>query len=316
MAKNKTTNNVPDLTSHFYHYKGYKVFPRINQYALYEQVGTSKKSIKRDSNDCIFCGSSFNDFKSNHAHLIPELFGQNKSHNKYECNQCNELSGKWETSLGTFTTPIRIISKIKNKRGKIPKFKSRLDEFETQSIIYFDDNNVLKGHLATREDFIIDKKTKKGNLKFRLGSFNPYDVYKAFLKVAISLMPDNILIHEKWMVEYLFRDKPDNKIFPIIYMMFFDDGTFKESFFELRRYHGNFKFHPKYVLNAYFGKAIIQIILPIEIPNENIFVHLPPITQIQSPRNEYQIEKVDLSNNKNERRDWTFTLNLNNKPEL
>ena len=174
------------------------------------------------------------------------------------------MSGKWETSLGTFTTPLRVVSKIKNKRGKIPKFKSRLDEFKTQSIIYFDDNDVLKGHLATRDDFIIDKETNKGKLKFRLGSFNPYDVYRAFLKVAISLMPDNILTQEKWMVEYLFKDKPDYKIFPIIYMIFIDDGAFKEPFFELRRYQGNFKYHPEYILDAYFGKAIIQIILPID----------------------------------------------------
>lgn len=313
MANTKIPNIVPDLTKHFYNYKGYRVFPRISQYDHYEQIGSSNKSIIRNSDVCIYCGSNFNDYKLNHAHLIPELFGQNKSHNKYECNQCNELSGKWETSLGTFTTPIRIVSKIKNKRGKIPKFKSRLDEYETQSIIYFDDNDVLKGHLATRDDFILDKETNKGKLKFRLGSFNPYDVYKAFLKVAISLMPDNILTHEKWMIEYLFKDKPDNKIFPIIYMIFMDDGVFKEPFFELRRYNGKFKYHPKYILDAYFGKAIIQIILPIDVPNENVFIQLPPITQIQSPRSEYQVEKVDLSSNNNEQRDWSFTLDFNTK---
>ena len=84
---------------------------------------------------------------------------------------------------------------------KIILFKSRLDHYENQTVMYFDEQGVLKCRLATMDDYVIGNDKVSAKLKFRVGGFNPFDVYKAFLKVAISLMPDEFLSKEKWIFD-------------------------------------------------------------------------------------------------------------------
>ncbi len=290
----------------FYEYKGYTVFPRLNLEESYESIGNSKKKVQRSTLNCIYCGNLIKNEKVNYAHLIPELFGKNKTHNEYECNSCNKLSSKWETSLGTFTLPLRIIGKVKNKKGKIPKFKSRLDGFNESTIIYYDERGVLKVKLATLNDFDKDK----GKLKFRVGSHNPYHVYKAFLKVALSLMQEEVLEKEKWMIDYLFNENIDDKIFPILYLIYMDTKIIKEPYFELLRYKGGLSNHPKFILLACFGKSMIQIILPLSKIKKKIVIHLPRFMEIIGTRKIYNVEKIDLENNLNERRDWIFDVSI------
>lgn len=297
-------------TSHFYYQKGIKVFNKLNLQTSYDKIGTSDTIIKRTSNICIYCNENFTNNKMNHAHLIPELLGKNKSHNEYECNKCNAISGKWETSLGTFTLPIRLMSMLKNKKGRIPKFKSRKDKYDYPTEISIDNTGKIISKLATKDDFLFDEINNSGKLKFRLGGFNPYHVYKAFLKVALSLMPNEILEKENWMINYLFQEDLDSKIFPIVYLIHLDDKEMLKPYFELYKHNNGNKYRPKYLLTAYFGKAIIHIILPIKKPKKKIYINLPSIHKILTPRNNYNIELLDLSKNINEKWNCTFNVDI------
>ncbi len=290
-----------------YNYKGLDIFPRLDLLSSYKIIGHSSKPVVRETENCIFCDRPLAGNNKTHSHLIPELFGKNDSINKFECDCCNTQSGKWETSLGTFLTPIRIMSKIKAKNGKIPKFKSRLDGHERVTEIYMDNSGSLKGVLGTADDFIIES-NGTGKLKFRIGNCNPFNIYKVYLKIALSLMPDNKLNKEAWMIKYLFADSVDNHLFPYIYQVFLDDKIMAESVFELRQLYVQHKYHPQYLLTAYFGKSIIHIVLPIKKPKKKIYINMPPVTEILSSRENYDVEKIDLSDTFNKRWDMTFNV--------
>lgn len=299
----------PYFNDHFFIHKGIKVFPRLNLYDYYERIGDSNSRVIRFSEHCIFCGEHLKKQKANFSHLIPDLFGKNRTQNPYECNDCNTLSGKWETSLGTLTIPLRVLGKIKNKKGKIPKFKSRLGDHKNQTKIFYDKNNVLQCKMGTIEDFIVDNATEKGQLKFRTGSYNPSHVYKAFLKIALSLMDNEVLESEKWMTKYLFHESKHDQIFPLLFVIYLDEKIVKESYFELLRYVGTHDNHPKYTLVAHFGKTIFQLFLPLNRLQKNLFVQLPKFMDLLSPRDNYPVELIDLESNSNEHRDWIFSTN-------
>jgi len=296
--------NQKRLSPH-YECKGIKVFPRLDLLKSYTTIGHPKNSLIRDYPICIFCGGDLRSNNKTHSHLIPELFGKNSSINNYECDSCNKLSGKWESSLGTFLTPLRIISGIKNKKGKIPKFKSRLDGFSFLTEIFQDSNKKLTAKLATYNDYQIQE-DGSGKLIFRLGSVNPFHIYKVFLKIALSLMPDEILNKEDWMKEYLFKEEVDKHIFPYIFQIFTNKIIFPSPVFELKTLTAPRKFHPKYLLIAYFGKTVIEFILPIKKIRNRIVLNMPPVLEIQSPRPVYSIEKIDLSSNNNTKMDMYF----------
>ncbi|WP_157686652.1 HNH endonuclease [Nonlabens sp. Hel1_33_55] len=266
----------------------------------------------RNTDECIFCGSQLKANNKTQSHLIPELFGKNATLNDFECDDCNKMSGRWESSVGTFLTPIRIVSKIKNKKSKIPKFKSRLDDYDYPTEIFMDELGVLKGKLATAEDFkILDDEIAK--LTFRLGGANPFHIYKVFLKIALSLMPDKKLKKEQWMKHLLFSDNVTKQIFPCMYQIYTDQMIFPEPYFELKQLAVQHKYHPQYLLIAYFGKTMLEIVLPIKKPKNKIVVNMPPILEIQGVRKTYEVEKIDLSNNENKRWNMTFTLQMDKR---
>ncbi|RDK89214.1 HNH endonuclease [Marinirhabdus gelatinilytica] len=279
---------------------------------VYKTIGRSTNTIIRNTENCIFCGDELKTNNKTHSHLIPELFGKNSSRNNFECDSCNELSGKWESSVGTFLTPIRIVSRIKNKRGKIPKFKSRLDGFDYPTEIYVDESGIFKGKLATMDDFQLQA-DGSGRLVFRLGRTNPFHIYKVFLKIALSLMPEEVLKKESWMKQHLFREEVDKQLFPCMYQIFTDEIIFPTPIFELKRLSVHHKYHPQYLLIAYFGKTMVEIILPIKKPKKKIVINMPPILEIQSVRQRYEVEKIDLCATENAKWDMTFNFQLKNK---
>jgi hypothetical protein len=150
-------------------------------------------------------------------------------------------------------------------------------------------------------------------LVFRIGSANPFDIYKLFLKIALSLMPEKVLKKENWMKNLLFKEEIDKQIFPCMFKIFTDDIIFPTPIFELKRLSVHHKYHPQYLLIAYFGKTIVEIILPIKKPKKKIVINMPPIIEIQSARQLYEVEKIDLCTTENAKWDMTFKIQTNSK---
>ncbi|MED1724752.1 HNH endonuclease [Brevibacillus parabrevis] len=140
----------------------------------------------KDNQTCRFCGKSKPDvtFKKK-AHAISEMLGNRYLCTYYECDTCNgDIFSKLETDLAWFTEPERSMTQMVGKNG-LPTFKQQGFEFRSEyvgGIMIRDqiDNDVFQWNDENNEFF----------LKLKRKPHVPRAVYKAFVKMAITLMPE------------------------------------------------------------------------------------------------------------------------------
>lgn len=152
-------------------------------------TGTYSKGKKkyigtRSPRRCRFCKRdeskiTFHD----EAHAIPEFLGNRQLILLDECDDCNEFfSNNLEDHLDKYTKPFRTIAQIQGKK-KIPSYRSfdksnRIEVKETFQIIAKEGSEFVTHHEDRNE---ID-------LSFDIEPHIPAAVYKAFVKIAISII--------------------------------------------------------------------------------------------------------------------------------
>jgi hypothetical protein len=199
----------------------------IADYDILDKITLGEKNTY-----CRFCNKSYPEVKfKDVAHAIPEALGNNKLFSYYECNNCNhEFGEKIEDHLSKYLFPYKIGSIILGKKGSI-SYK-------------IDDNNrldVTEGHWEIKESIpgsiieIINDNTI--NFKIKRQTYIPIIVYKALVKIALTVIPDDELAYlEKtilWLKNYdrsfedyfsqfvMMRFFPGSKPFPFIKVMIF-----------------------------------------------------------------------------------------------
>jgi len=160
-----------------------------NNYEIIADYNILDKLILGEKNIyCRFCKKSYPDVKfKDVAHAIPEALDNNKLFSYYECNNCNHEFGETvEDHLSKYLLPYRIGSIILGKKGSI---SYKID----------DDNrlDVTEGHWDLKESIpnsiheVIDDHTLV--LKIKRQTYIPIFVYKALVKIAITIIPENEL---------------------------------------------------------------------------------------------------------------------------
>lgn len=222
----------------------------IGNYDIIEKI---KLGDKNDS--CRFCGKSFPEvtFKDI-AHAIPELLDNDKLFSFYECDSCNHKFGETiEDHLSKYLFPYRIGSSILGKKGKI-SYK-------------IDDSNrvdVTDGHWNVTESIpgsiveIVDDHTI--NLKIKRQTYVPILVYKALVKIALTVVPTDELDNLKETIEWLnisekriedffgqfimFRFIPGPKPFPYIKIVLFKrkEDDIKMPMYQIALSFNNYNF--------------------------------------------------------------------------
>jgi hypothetical protein len=133
---------------------------------------------------CRFCGKLYPEVKfKNKAHAISELLGNKEFVLKNECDECNKFFGrKLEDDLGKYLGLGRTLSQIFGKEG-VPSYKDRSGSWRID---------------WTNKGWVIQMKhdctgvEKHGNyLIFHAvrDAYTPIAVYKALVKMALSLLP-------------------------------------------------------------------------------------------------------------------------------
>jgi hypothetical protein len=135
------------------------------------------------------------------AHAIPELIGNKRIFSNNECDTCNEkFSQILEDSLGKYLGLWRTMMQIKSKNGvvsyKAPDGISRIDLRSTGLEIK-----------SFEEDPIIETNNEEKTMTIK-GFRQPYvpiAVFKCFVKMALSVIPYNLLDYfrdtKKWLLE-------------------------------------------------------------------------------------------------------------------
>lgn len=164
----------------------------------------------KNKQKCRFCGRIASDTKFRmEAHAIPELVGNKILFTNYECDECNQkFSDLLEDHLAAYLSIWRTLMQIRGKRG-IPKYKKNssqiyVDESKV-NIITNVDNNILQA----------DEKNRELKIEGIREPYIPIAVYKCFVKMALSIIPDNELSNVDWALEWVGESSHINSKFNI-----------------------------------------------------------------------------------------------------
>lgn len=214
---------------------------------------------------CRFCGKGTPEVSfDNEAHAIPELLGNRQLVVTDECDTCNERFAKQiEDHLGKFTQSFRVISQWRGKDGipsyKTPKKLSRVDVKPVEGLVIKQQEGdqileFVEGENRARLHFVVEKHV-------------PAAVYKALVKIALSVIPrsemDQFNITRKWI---LHADHTKHIFLPLKLLVYFIPGHRphqKTSVLLLKKKSDSRVIElPHYIQVLAFGNLQLQIMVP------------------------------------------------------
>lgn len=195
-----------------------------NYDCVFNKVLDGDKKIylgERTNKICRFCGKSEPEVKfGNFAHAISNLLGNTILGTNYECNTCNsKFSRLLENHLAAYLGIWRTLMNIKGKKG-VPEYK----DHNNQGRVFTKNNRINVVVSEENSVFKIDNEKKEVTVISKKDTYIPIAVYKCFVKMALSVLPDDEIKHVHWAIEWI------------------NEENHKESKFE---------FKPLMLLNAY-----------------------------------------------------------------
>ena len=259
-----------------YDYKNLEYFEE-NYFFVYLEIPNQEEYIPTNQPYvCRFCGKTKPEttFKKK-AHAIPESLGNKFLKSKNECDICNTKFGQeFEDHLAKFLLPYRALTGIKGKKGPVTykDLKTRFENLE----------NIVKIQ-SDIEAFRIDEQNHKAYLDVNQQPYVPINVYKAFLKIALSVMPEEWLPDYKDLILFL-----QNGVFPFskkFIRIGITEIAGNRPFVMPGAFFAKKKTPDKLVPSLYFvfifGNYIFQLLLPSKTEDEILFKNNLKIKWIQ-----------------------------------
>lgn len=156
---------------------------------------------------CRYCGKKYGEVSfQNEAHRIPQNLGNRHLLSDCECDDCNTLFSTFESDLATYFLPLLTMQGIKGKKGKKRSFTS--PKVVIKPFVF----EGIEMMLVTRTDtddssIVVNRDTGKNSINFVNGRYVPLNVYKSFLKMALSCLSDEDALKYKVAIHYLFSNK-------------------------------------------------------------------------------------------------------------
>lgn len=150
---------------------------------------------------CRFCDTVKAKSKFNKvAHALARSLGNESLTSSYECNDCNKEFGEGiENELGNWTLPARWLAQIEGYGG-LPKLRwSKTGGWRFE----FEDGKPQVKQWDGFEIFKVHEGDRKVDLKLRRLPYYPIDVYKAFVKMALTILPEKEIPNFKDALEWI-----------------------------------------------------------------------------------------------------------------
>lgn len=156
----------------------------------------------KQNNTCRFCEKSRPEVTfSKGAHAIPESLGNKSLESTYECDACNEIFGSGiENDLGNWSKPLRTMLRIRGKRG-VPTLKKGGDGPGWR--IEYDDTGFYISSYENDPIFELDEVNQRVLYTLRRDSYTTVGVLKAFMKIGLTLMPDEEISNFKALKRWI-----------------------------------------------------------------------------------------------------------------
>ncbi|HKM70415.1 MAG TPA: DUF2934 domain-containing protein [Stellaceae bacterium] len=239
---------------------------------------------------CRFCGKSSPEvtFKMD-AHAIPESLGNKSLFSAYECDTCNKLFGETiENDFGNWSKPLRTFARIRGKKGVPTLAKAGSMGWRIQ----FDDSRFTIKQYEDDPIFTADEEAKIVTFQLQRDVYTPVAVLKAFVKMGLSVMPDEEMPNFAAALNWIRR--PDHQVslvseseFPILYS--FVPGPMpndKIAIATFRRKEGIEDVPYAFFILGY-GNEVFQIFLPAPMRDHMIDGKQITITAFPNPRDIY-----------------------------
>jgi hypothetical protein len=238
------------------------------------------------------------------AHVIPQLLNNKTLLSRFECDECNEIFSKYETSLASFVGPFRSLAGLGGRKGKnTPK---HIDPHSGLQIA--GDKGHIEVVFRNQNEVTVDEERKEILFKLTKQSYIPIHVYKSLLKVGLCLIEDNEV--EDYRIAYkLLISGTQRPPLPLAMLfMYFVPGMFNEEtaavLYKKRADRKQSKC-PTHTMALYFSNHLYQIFLPLNVHDkwmykigEKISLPIMPLMIDQDhllQYGQYQIFKFDLS---------------------
>lgn len=238
----------------------------------------------REDRKCRFCGKTSPEvtFKKV-AHAIPELLGNKSIESTYECDTCNEEFGQGiENDLGNWSKPMRTLIRIRGKSG-VPTLKRGGDKPGWR--IEYDQSRLNITAYETDPIFDVDEENKTITFKLRRDSYTPVAVLKAFMKIGVTLLPEEEIPNFSGLMKWI-QDTDHSKAFlnkcPVIYA--FQPGPMPNDLITalILRRKSTVAGYPYAFLVLGYGNEVFQVPLPSEkydgqMNGQSVSIHPFPV---------------------------------------
>lgn len=235
---------------------------------MHLQTLFSKK--KRSQRTCRFCKKSEPDttFEMK-AHVLPELMGKNGVLAYDECDACNRLFSSFESHLAAYFRPYLTLVGVEGKKG-VPSFHSRTINNDEKTRLKLEFDNTGQRHIqyGNRSDYKVDKENKMVSLTLRIPPHRPINIYKAFVKIGLSMIPEEKLEKYCNLFDWLLNKDPDCTYFCFMRRAVMPGKMFagpSADLYEATEIIDDTTFIPELTLVVNFGNIIVQIFLPLSI---------------------------------------------------
>jgi hypothetical protein len=161
------------------------VFERLFERSEKHELGD------RQDRQCRFCGKKPPEVSfGSVAHAIPEALGNRGLTSAYECDACNNLFGKGiEDDLGKWTMPVRTMARIRGKKG-VPTLR---ESSKGGWRVEFKDGRLNVRSYEDSPIYEVDEVNKRVVFTLRRDPYTPVAVMKAFVKIGLTLLPNQEL---------------------------------------------------------------------------------------------------------------------------
>jgi hypothetical protein len=178
-------------------------FEQNYQEFRYVQHENSRKVSVPGADTCRYCDKKEPEVAfTDECHVLTHSIGNRRLFAEDECEKCNKFFGKTiEDDFGKWSLPYRVMSSVKGKDG-YPTLKRdgwRIDATENGFEIQM---------FVNHEIAEVDEETKTTFLPLPRDAFTPINVYKAFVRMAMSMLPRTELDEFKDLLTWLQNPDP------------------------------------------------------------------------------------------------------------
>ena len=163
------------------------------EYVAFPPDESMKRTLKpRAERACRFCGLDNSATKFNKIpHVIPELLGNKYLISDFECDTCNAHFSSPENDLANFLGAARAFHNVQAK-NKTLQFTSLGGQVVVKKEGFYGVENSTKivRNSAENDSFTFNSETGACEIKYLKQPYTPLKVYKALLKIALSVMPE------------------------------------------------------------------------------------------------------------------------------